>query len=345
MPLKYVSRTELDQWVSVLVQEKGRKFYGVKEKDGRFAFDEIVDASELRLDYDIALMPPKIYFQPAREEILKFKTGGVEYQSVLDKSPFVLFGVHPYDIVAINQMDKIFTMENRDEHYLARREASVLVGLDVEKVSANHFAGSMGTSIAKTGWDVLLTRLGDHYLVQSATPKGEKLMASLSGGEKGTNEHLAEREKIWLRNCAEMRRHELKCAPEDLHAFLEDGYEHPIWEEKARLCFSCGSCNLVCPTCYCYDVQDEVDWDLKCGSRCRNLDGCMLKDFAVVAGDHNFRKRKADRYRHRFLRKGKFVPEKMGEIACVGCGRCISACVSKIANPVEIYNRLVEGVR
>jgi len=31
------------------------------------------------------------------------------------------------------------------------------------------------------------------------------------------------------------------------------------------------------------------------------------------------------------------------QIACVGCGRCITACVTKIANPVEIYNRLAEG--
>jgi ferredoxin len=342
MPLKYVSPAELNQWVDVLIREKGRKFYGVVEKDGKFAFDEVDSSSELRLDYDTTVLPPKVFFQPPREELLRFKTGGADYEGVVDRTPFVVFGVHPYDVIAINQMDQLFTMENRDEHYLARREASILVGLDVQTVSANHFAGSMGTSIAKKGWDVLLTRLGDRYLVQSGTPKGEKLMASL-GGEKGTNAHLEEREKIWLRNCAEMRRHELKCAPEDLHAVLEKGYDHPIWEEKGRLCFSCGSCNLVCPTCYCFDVQDDVAWDGKCGSRCRTWDGCLLKDFATVAGNHNFRRRKADRYRHRFLRKGKYVPEKMGEIACVGCGRCIAACVSNIANPVEVYNRLLEA--
>ncbi len=343
MPLKYVNRSDLNKWVEALIRDTNRKFYGVKEKDGKFDFGEITEPSELRLDYDTTILPPKKYFQPPQETLLRFKTGGADYEGVIDKSPFVVFGVHPYDVIAINQMDKLFTMENRDEHYLARREASVLVGLDVETISANHFAGSMGTSIAKTGWDVLLTRLGDHYLVQSATPKGEKLMASLAGGVKGTSEHLAEREKVWLRNCAEMRKHELKCAPEDLHAVLEKGYDHPIWEEKSRLCFSCGSCNLVCPTCYCFDVQDDVNWDLKCGARCRSWDGCLLKDFATVAGNHNFRKRKADRYRHRFLRKGKYVPEKMGQIACVGCGRCIAACVSKIANPVEVYNRLVEA--
>lgn len=343
MPLKYVSVPELDRWVDVLIQDKSRKFYGPKEKDGKFDFDEIDSASELRLDYDVTLIPPKKYFQPPQEMILKYKMGGAEYESLVDKTPFVVFGVHPYDIIAINQMDKIFEMENRDERYLARREASVLVGVDVQTVSKNHFAGSMGTSIAKTGWDVLLTKIGDGYLVQSATPKGHQLLDKLQGGVTGTNDHLKAREEIWLKNCARMRMHELKCAAEDLPAFLAKNYDHPVWEEKGRLCFSCGSCNLVCPTCYCFDVQDDVEWDLKCGTRCRSWDSCMLTNFATVAGNHNFRRRKSERFRHRYYRKGKYVPEKIGEIACVGCGRCITSCVSKIANPVEVYNRLVEA--
>jgi sulfhydrogenase subunit beta (sulfur reductase) len=57
----------------------------------------------------------------------------------------------------------------------------------------------------------------------------------------------------------------------------------------------------------------------------------------------HFRKNRADRYRHRLYRKGKYVPAKIdGQIACVGCGRCISACTAKVANPVEVYNKLME---
>jgi len=69
----------------------------------------------------------------------------------------------------------------------------------------------------------------------------------------------------------------------------------------------------------------------------------MRTNFATVAGNLNFRKNPADRYRHRYYRKGKYVPAKIGgKIACVGCGRCITACVPKIANPVEVFNRLAE---
>jgi ferredoxin len=65
-----------------------------------------------------------------------------------------------------------------------------------------------------------------------------------------------------------------------------------------------------------------------------------LKDFANVAGGHNFRKNSPERFRHRLLRKGKYLPELIGELSCVGCGRCIDACVPKVSNPVEILNKL-----
>jgi ferredoxin len=124
---------------------------------------------------------------------------------------------------------------------------------------------------------------------------------------------------------------------------LEGREEHPVWAERAQLCHSCGSCNLVCPTCYCFDVQDDVGWDLQNGTRSRRWDGCLLSDFALVAGGHNFRHRREQRYRHRYYRKGKYLWDRMGQIACVGCGRCITACTTKIANPVDVYNALVEG--
>jgi len=137
----------------------------------------------------------------------------------------------------------------------------------------------------------------------------------------------------------------LKVKPEALPELLSApaAYDHPVWQEKARLCFSCASCNTVCPTCYCFDVQDDVNWDLKSGGRSRCWDGCMLEKFARVAGGHNFRGEPAERYRHRYYRKGKYVPAIIGECACVGCGRCITACVTKIANPVTVFNRLWEG--
>ena len=131
--------------------------------------------------------------------------------------------------------------------------------------------------------------------------------------------------------------------PTELPRLLRRSFEHGIWAEQARKCLSCGSCNLVCPTCYCFDVKDDVDISLKTGNRYRTWDGCVLEDFAKVAGDENFREERLQRYRHRFYRKGMYLYDKYGQIACVGCGRCASACLPDIADPIAVYNALKEG--
>jgi Fe-S oxidoreductase len=98
-------------------------------------------------------------------------------------------------------------------------------------------------------------------------------------------------------------------------------------------------CTKVCPTCYCFDVNDEVDLKLQKGKRVRVWDSCQIEKFAVVAGGHNFRTRRALRQRHRFMRKGKYQFEAYGLMGCVGCGRCAEACLVHIT-PVDTYNAL-----
>jgi ferredoxin len=166
----------------------------------------------------------------------------------------------------------------------------------------------------------------------------------LADAGEPTDEDLKARQQLWEDNEERLSRHEVNFDPEQLPELLgrKEKENHPVWKEKAELCFSCGSCTNVCPTCYCFDVQEDVNWDMESGERKRRWDGCQLVSFAEVAGSHNFRPEPYQRYRHRYYRKGKYVPEMIGECACVGCGRCITACVAKIANPPEIYNRLME---
>jgi len=338
MSLKKMSDAALNAWVDGLVART--RVIGIQTKDDRFDFRPLRRASDLRLDYDVSLTPPnKACFQPAEETLLRFQ--GAQFESVIETEPFVLLGVHPYDVVAIAQMDKIFAMDNADTHYLARREAATIVACDVQTVSENCYAGCMGAATVDEGFDVLLTRVGEGYLADARTDKGEALLAG-ADAKNATKADEAAREKVWKKNQAALRKHDLKVSLKDVPALLAKSAAHPVWKERAELCFSCGSCTNVCPTCYCFDVADDVNWDLKSGRRKRAWDGCQLAKFARVAGGHNFRKDRAARYRHRYYRKGMYVAEMIGQCACVGCGRCITACVAKIANLPEVYNRLLE---
>lgn len=338
MAIKKLDLAALDAWVNRLIADQ--KVIGVQANNDKFDFAPLEQAEDLRLDYDVTYMPPKVFFQPPSETLVRFE--GNRYESVPKGDPFVLLGIHPYDMVALNQMDRIWTKDNVDTHYTDRRNAATVVACDVQTPSENVFAGCMGAAVVKDGFDVLLTRIGDHYLVDAATEKGEAICASLEGEPDAEGKDIAARAEIWRANNRLLRKHELQMFPSDLPHLLEKKHDHPVWEEMAEKCFSCGSCTNCCPTCYCFDVQDEVKWDLESGERQRSWDSCQLRGFAEVAGGHNFRQDVADRYRHRYYRKGKYVPEMIGECACVGCGRCISACVAKIAHPVTVYNRLLE---
>jgi len=50
--------------------------------------------------------------------------------------------------------------------------------------------------------------------------------------------------------------------------------ESSFWESHAEKCLACGSCVLVCPTCYCFDVKEDPDLTLKEGERIRTWDAC-----------------------------------------------------------------------
>ncbi|HOX29368.1 MAG TPA: 4Fe-4S dicluster domain-containing protein, partial [bacterium] len=95
----------------------------------------------------------------------------------------------------------------------------------------------------------------------------------------------------------------------------------------------------VCPTCYCFDVEDDVAIDLVNGNRTRLWDSCQLTSFAEVAGGENFREKREARVKHRISRKFLYLNEKFSKPFCVGCGRCNRACTAKI-NIVEILNEL-----
>ncbi len=343
MNVSKLSKEDFKSFVAGLIASE-QTVAGVQAKGDRFAFGPLALAEDLRLDYDVTILPPKKYLLPQTETLLTYELP-CEYESQYDDRQTILLGVHPYDVVAISQMDVLFSQDACDNHYMRRRNNTTIIACDVVTPSQNVFASSMGTATVKEGYDILLTDIGDGYVVDAATEKGKALLQGVAGLAQASVDDLAARQGVWDKNAVELNKHPLNCKPSDLPELLENAYNHPVWEEKARTCFSCGSCNTTCPTCYCFDVQDDVNWDLSGGRRQRAWDGCLLTNFATVAGDHNFRKSRADRFRHRLYRKGKYVPSKIGgQIACVGCGRCITACIPDIANPVAVYNTLAEEV-
>jgi sulfhydrogenase subunit beta (sulfur reductase) len=107
-------------------------------------------------------------------------------------------------------------------------------------------------------------------------------------------------------------------------------YESVAWNELADRCLSCGACSFVCPTCYCFDVRDDVDLGTRSGRRTRIWDSCLFTSHAAVAGGENFRKSRSSRVKFRFYHKQRGFVAEYGRPSCVGCGRCSVACPAGI---------------
>lgn len=341
--MRIVTKEDFDVFVNDLITNDTREVVGVQSKGSKYVFDRLDSAEDLRLDYDVTILPPKKYFMPQRETILEYEKteDKLQMEPVVGVKPRIIIGIHPYDLIAIEQLDEVFSDTYEDDNYLAKREDCVLIGMNIREVSDWSFAGSMGTATTDSGYDLMLTDLGDEYAVEVGSPKGNELLEDTKTRDASSEDvEKVEKAKEDLLDKFEKK---LNFPPEELPRILEKNYDNmEFWKKNSEKCYSCGSCNLVCPTCYCFDVEDLNEINMREGKRERRWDGCLLEEFAVVAGGENFRRTKEERYRHRYMRKGRYIYEKYGFIACVGCGRCGSHCIPDIADPCRIYNELEE---
>ncbi len=312
--------------------------------DGReqFAFGPLTDPSQLRLDYNTTILPPKKYLLPQEEVLFTFRPADFTATPSLGVSPQVLFGVHTCDIHAMKLLDAVFATGERDEHYLRRRAATLIVGIECLRPCDEHsFCKSMNTLTASDGFDLHLTDLGDAYAVEVGTEAGAQLLADYCPSCEATEADVARLNRTLSEKWPRFA-YRLDFDGAELPSLMALSYKDPIWEELGKRCLACGSCNIVCPTCYCFNVCDRISLDGQTGERARVWDSCQLDEFARVATGENFRHKRSQRQRHRFFRKGKYIPDMHGELGCVGCGRCARACLVDIT-PVGVWNALYQA--
>lgn len=318
------------------------KVVGPKAKGPQFAFGEIEDPAELRLDYNTSILPPKKYFQPQEERLMTFKRNGASApEAVIEAEATVVFGVHTCDLHAMRVLDQAFTQNFPDAHYLARRRQALLIGIEcLEPCDEHSFCKSMGTLTISQGYDLHLTDLGDVYTVDVGSEEGLTLLRTYSDARLAAESDLQQLNRALSAKWPRFP-YKLEFDVDDLPALMSQSYNNPLWEELAEKCLACGTCNIVCPTCFCFNVYDEVDLNLQDGDRRRRWDSCLLDVFARVAGGENFREQRSARLRHRFMRKGRYLVERYKHLGCVGCGRCARLCLADIS-PVNVFNELHE---
>jgi sulfhydrogenase subunit beta (sulfur reductase) len=316
---------------------------GPLAKGTKFAFGDIKDPANLRLDYDTSILPPKKYLQPQEERMMTFtRTGKPVVEVVIEAPPTVILGVHTCDLHGMRVLDQAFSEGYPDAHYIERRKNTLLVGIECLQPCDEHsFCKSMGTLTASQGYDLHLTDMGAAYAVDVGTEAGAALLNKYTGPRQATDADIQRLDKVLGAKWSRFP-YKLEFDVGELAPLMNQSYDSPIWDQLAEICLACGQCTLVCPTCFCFNVYDEVELNLQDGERRRRWDSCQLDEFATVAGGENFREHQAARLRHRFMRKGRYLIEKYGELGCTGCGRCARSCLVDIS-PVNVFNDLYGG--
>jgi len=335
---KIIAKDEVPDLVRGIATEY--EVIGPQAKGTAFVFAPLKDPADLRLDYDMTILPAKRYILPERETLMRFSVEDNEVvEAELDAPRRALFGLHPCDVNSLLLMDNVFLDGgDPDPYYKARRENTLIIGVSCMP-APTCFCDAWGTDETHRGFDIFLTDIGDSYYASISSVRGADLVDRFAKGRDITAEDTAAFQE---RSAAFKAAFEHEIDTSQLPVLLDAKYDSPIWQEFGEMCLACGACSTVCPTCYCFDVHDELDADQKHGERVRTWDSCQFKDFAGVAHG-NFRDSRASRVRYRYYHKQWGYLSRYEKVLCVGCGRCTRACKADI-NPPRVVRALQTGV-
>ncbi len=325
-----LKKDELDGFIKKLAG-KMKVCAPVAKGHNNFAFEEVTSAGGIALSYIPTILPPKKYFMPPREKLLDFdiSEGKPKDTASLEAGETAIFGVHTCDLAGIQCLNMVFSERPRDYNYLLRKEKVFIIGLECGGYCDEHASCALvGNHYPNGGYDLFFTDLGDRFIIHVNTQKGEELVESFCLAKAASADMIAldkvrEGKKAVFKN-------EIGVEPGKLPEIFAKGMEKKVWHDIGERCVSCGNCTNVCPTCYCFDMADTINLDMKTGFRTRTWDSCQFETFAAVAGGENFREERAHRQRHRLYRKFKYPLDKFYRAFCTGCGRCTRACMAKI---------------
>lgn len=336
------------------IQERGYEIIGPTVRDGAIVYAELKSAGELpagwtdrqdagsyRLErradqavFGFAVGPhsPKKYLLPpslALWRATRDARGGISVVAAASEGPrkIALLGLRSCEFHAIEIQDRVMMGGTyADPHYASQRQNLLLIGVNCMVAGATCFCTSMGTGPRVTSAnDLVLTELignGTHeFLVEVGSEAGAQMMESVAH-RVADDVHAGAAAEATRRTAAAMER---SLDTGEIKELLYANLEHSRWDEVAARCLGCTNCTMVCPTCFCTNVEDRISLDGSSAERVRVWDSCHTMEFSHLHGG-SVRRSIKSRYRQWLTHKLASWIDQFGSSGCVGCGRCITWC-------------------
>jgi sulfhydrogenase subunit beta (sulfur reductase) len=327
---KIIAKEKVGEWVKALLAQ-AEVVAPVCDREQDYSFLPVSSPEQIAWDYTNTLQPAKAFLFPQTDTLFHYRLdNGLSIEPTYDRRARVMLGLRCCDLSGIRYLDRMFTLDREDVYWLSRRERTTLINLTCPRPFPWCFCVCIDTGpFLDQHYDAQMTDLGEAFLVEVATTKGEaavNVAATLftDAPEEAMVKRRALdaaadakfREENWLYFSSCMRRISAQLTKDELWAQMQD------W------CLGAGSCTSLCPTCNCFNVVDCHGEGQ--GERCRIWDSCQFAGETREVSGHNPRAERKERIKRRFYHKLSYQYQQKYGIdipGCVGCGRCCITCL------------------
>lgn len=361
-PVKLLHRNQLDTFLSHL-SGLGYELFGPAKRDQAIVYESITNAGDLPIGwkdeqdgghyrlhetgdqsvfaYVVGPDSWKKHLFVNQETLFKVhrdENGKLVFNSTLkDPGKRAFIGIRSCELHAIAVQDRVFIGDQFvDPGYAKRRENLLFVAVNCTRAASTCFCVSLDTGPKATvGFDLALTEVlnnEQHYFtLEVGSELGAQVIDALQL-QDADDKQLTAAETA--NNSARKQERSLntKDLKERLYANLEN---ESYWADVAERCLSCANCTLVCPTCFCSNVEEVTDLDGGGAERVRYWDSCFNQEHSHIAGG-SVRQSGSSRYRQWLTHKVGTWQDQFDTLGCIGCGRCITWCPVAIDITAEV---------
>lgn len=309
--------------------QKNHKVYGpVLDRANRLLVREIKKTEHLVLDGRLTHYSFKNLFLPDCEPLFdydhqKLKEPNYSYEKR------AIVGMTISDLKALELYDQVFA---KDPYYQERKRQTLIIGYGI----ASKKSYSEELIYEQQFEENILEHIKFDIFLELNSDKTDKIFNGSNLIFVGSEEGMKVLDGFGYKNydkieyVGPIKEEGLDRTMMAINDKMKKSYTKKIWENIGKRCIECGQCTLVCPTCYCFRIDDEPSLDRSKGKRVRCWDACMYHEFSEISGKTRLLKNTEQRMWFWFYHKFVRIPEKYKIPGCVKCGRCSRVC------PVDI---------